>query len=352
MRRKRGALLTSMEEIVETSDKKRNQRFIGLRRAVFDINGIVLIVAVAGLMIVFSFLSPNFFTATNIRVVIETMSILAVLAMGEHFLLIAGEIDVSFTAMLELSAVVAALSSSGNTLIIIILAILSALSVGVINGLFTTRVGIPSFLVTLATMVGIQGVVFLISNYRTVLLRNDTVVQIFYGRWMAGMSASVLWMLIAIIGSGFLLQSTRFGRWTYATGGNERAARLMGIPTQRVKFLVFIIMSFTASVAGLIAAGRSIAARPKMGEAYLMPVIAAPVLGGALLTGGRGSVIRTVLGCLVLTIIINGVNLLGLEPAYQNIFMGGILVGTLSIRNLQKEGQSIFLDRFKKPKQK
>lgn len=341
-----------MEESVETSDKKRNQRFIGLRRTVFDINGIVLIVAVAGLTIVFSFLSPNFLTATNIRVLIESMSILAVLAMGEHFLLIAGEIDVSFTAMLELSAVVAALSSSGNILIIIILAILAALAVGVINGFFTTRVGIPSFLVTLATMVGIQGVVFLMSNYRTVLLRNDMVVQIFYGRWMAGMSASVLWMLIAIIGSGFLLKSTRFGRWTYATGGNERAARLMGIPTQRVKFLVFIIMSLTASVAGLIAAGRSIAARPKMGGAYLMPVIAAPVLGGALLTGGRGSVIRTVLGCLVLTIIINGVNLLGLEPAYQNIFMGGILVGTLSIRSLQKEGQSIFLDRFKKPKQK
>ncbi len=111
-------------------------------------------------------------------------------------------------------------------------------------------------------------------------------------------------------------------------------------------------MSLTASVAGLIVASRSIAARPKMGEAYLMPVIAAPVLAGALLTGGRGSVIRTVLGCLILTVIINGVNLLGLEPAYQNIFMGSILVGSLSVRSLQKGGQSIFIDKFKKSKQK
>jgi ribose transport system permease protein len=304
----------------------------------FDINGIVLIFAIAGLFVAFSLLSPNFLTITNIRVLIETMSILVLLALGEHFLLIAGEIDISFAATLELAGVVAALSSGMNIFVIIAFAILAALAVGAINGFFTTRVGIPSFLVTLATMVGVRGVVFLISNYRSVLLRNEIISNVFYGRWLFGVSAAVFWMIIGIAVSSFILKSTRFGRWIFATGGSENAARLMGIPTMRVKFMLFLLMSLMAAVAGLIATGRSLAARPAMGENYLMPVIAAPILAGALLTGGRGSVARTVMGCLVLTVIINGVNLLGLQPAFQNIFMGAILIGTLSIRSFQEGG--------------
>lgn len=340
--------MSSTDKVTKTVSNRMNRRFYFLGKTIFDINGVVLLFAIAALMIVFSFLSSNFLTPVNIRVLIETMSILAILAMGEHFLLVAGEIDISFTAVLELSAVVAALISkvTQNPTIIIVFAIASAVVAGIINGFFTTKVGLPSFLVTLATMVGIQGVVLLLSDYRAVLLQGGTVAEIFYGRWLGGISAAVPWMIIAISGSAFIINSTRFGKWVYATGGNERAARLMGIPTKRVKFLIFIIMSILAAVAGLIVASRSLAARPEMGEAYLMPVIAAPVLAGALLTGGRGSVIRTVLGCLVLTIIINGVNLLGLEPAYQNIFMGSILLGTLSVRSLHSWGTESVFSRF------
>lgn len=321
-----------------TKGKRARLVLSSLRATFFDINGIVLIFAIAGLFAAFSVLSPNFLTRTNIRVLIETMSILVLLALGEHFLLIAGEIDISFAATLELAAVVAALSSGMNIFVIVAFAVLSALAVGMVNGFLTTRVKIPSFLVTLATMVGVQGVVFLISNYRSVLLRNEVVRQVFYGRWFFGVSAAVVWMILGVVASSFILRSTRFGRWIFATGGNENAARLMGIPTTRVKFVLFLLMSLMAAAAGLIATGRSLAARPKMGENYLMPVIAAPILAGALLTGGRGSVARTVMGCLVLTVIINGVNLLGLQPAYQNIFMGTILIGTLSVRSLREGG--------------
>jgi ribose/xylose/arabinose/galactoside ABC-type transport system permease subunit len=319
-----------------------------LRATFFDVNGIVLIFAIAGLFVAFSVLSPNFLTITNIRVLVETMSILVLLALGQHFLLIAGEIDISFTATLELAAVVAALASGMNVFLVAALAVMVSLVVGAINGFFTTRVGIPSFLVTLATMVGVQGVVFLISNYRSVLLRNEVIRDVFYGRWFFGVSAAVIWMILGIAASSFVLRSTRFGRWIFATGGNENAARLMGIPTTRVKFVLFLLMSLMAAAAGLIATGRSLAARPKMGENYLMPVIAAPILAGALLTGGRGSVARTVMGCLVLTVIINGVNLLGLQPAYQNIFMGAILLGTLSVRSLQEGGVKGLFSRLAK----
>jgi ribose/xylose/arabinose/galactoside ABC-type transport system permease subunit len=323
--------------------KKELKAYFGVTKTLFDINGIVLLIAILSLIIVFSVLTPNFLTPTNIRVILETMSILTILAIGEHFLLIAGEIDISFTAVLELSAVSASLISSHSAFHIITVAIVVAVAVGIINGLFTTTIGIPSFLVTLATMVAIQGVVFLISEYQSILLINTAVPKIFYGRIFGSISVSVLWMVISIVVSIFILKFTRFGRWIFATGGNERSARLMGIPTRRVKFILFIFMSICASLAGLIAASRSLSGRPQMGQAYLMPVVASPVLAGALLTGGRGSVIRTALGCLVLTIIVNGVNLLGLEPAYQNIFMGSILVGALSIRSFQgKSIKSIF----------
>jgi ribose/xylose/arabinose/galactoside ABC-type transport system permease subunit len=292
--------------------------------------------------------SPYFFTPINWRVIFESMSILAIIATGIHYLLVAGEIDISFASVLELSAITAALSSPANTFYIIIVSLLAAIAVGVVNGFFTVKVGIPSFLTTLSTMVGVQGIVYLISNYRSVVLRDELLPQIFYGRFYGNIATSVYWMIGFFIFAGIILRYTKFGRWTYATGGNEKAARLMGIPTKMVKFKLFIISAFMAGVAGLIVASRSLAARPGMGENYLMPAIAAPILGGALLTGGRGSIVRTALGCLVLTVIINGVNLLGLEPAHQNIFMGVILVSALSIRALQKEDKEMSFRRIRK----
>ena len=276
------------------------------------------------------------------------MSILAILAIGLHFLLVAGEIDISFVSVLELSAITAALSTPANTFYIIVVSMLVAIAVGVVNGFFTVKVGIPSFLVTLSTMVGVQGIVYLISNYRSVALRDDLLPQIFYGRFFGDVATSVFWMIGVIIIAGIILRYTKFGRWVYSTGGNEKAAKLMGIPTKMVKFKLFIISAFMAGIAGLIVASRSLAARPGMGEAYLMPAIAAPILGGALLTGGRGSIVRTALGCLVLTVIINGVNLLGLEPAHQDIFMGVILVSALSIGSLRKEGREMWFRRILK----
>jgi len=319
-----------------------------IKKTFFNVNGIVLIVALVGLTILFSLTSPYFFTPINLRVIFESMSILAILATGLHFLLVAGEIDISFVSVLELSAITAALFTPGNTFFIILASLLAAVAVGVVNGFFTLKVGIPSFLATLATMVGVQGIVFLISNYRSVVLRNDLLPQIFYGRFFGNIATAVFWMIGFFIVAGIILRYTKFGRWVYATGGNEKAARLMGIPTKMVKFKLFILSAAMAGVAGLIVASRSLAARPGMGEAYLMPAIAAPILGGALLTGGRGSIVRTALGCLVLTIIINGVNLLGLEPAHQNIFMGVILVSALSIRSLRKEDKEISFKRILK----
>lgn len=121
----------------------------------------------------------------------------------------------------------------------------------------------------------------------------------------------------------------------FATGGNEKSARLMGIPTARVKFTLFVSSALLAGLAGFILGSRSMAARPLMSAGYIMPAIAAPILGGAALTGGQGSVPKTVLAAFILTMITNGVSLMGLQPAYRDMFMGIILVSALSVRYIQ-----------------
>jgi ribose/xylose/arabinose/galactoside ABC-type transport system permease subunit len=297
------------------------------------------------LIFFFSIWSSYFLTLTNFRVLLENMSILTFLALGVHFLLVGGEIDISFTSVLAFSATMAAIASPGNTFIIILVALFAAVAVGMVNGFFVVKIGIPSFLVTLSTMVLIQGLVYVLNNYRSVSLWDNLIPQIFYGRFISDVSACVFWMIGLIVVAGIIMRYTRFGRWVYATGGNERAARLMGVSTNKVKFTLFIISSLLAGIAGLISVSRTLASRPDLGEGYLMPAIAAPILGGALLTGGKGSVIRTVLGSLVLTTIMNGVYLMGLEPAYRDVFMGVVLLTALSARLLQLKVKGTWLGK-------
>jgi len=297
----------------------------------------VLLLAAGVLIVIFSSLEPSFLTLTNFRIIIETMSILVILALGLNTLLIAGEMDISFTSVLEFAATVAAVASAWHlhTFFTIALGLIAAATIGVINAVFVTKLRIPSFLVTLATMVIVKGAVLIICNYRAVLIRDPFFLMVFHGRPVGNLATSVYWMVLFVFWEWFVLRRTKFGRWIVATGGNEKAARLMGIPTARVKFMLFVQNAVLAGFAGFILASRAISARPMMGQGYFMPAMAAPILGGALLTGGQGSVPRTVLAAFVLTLITNGVNLLGLEPAYRDIFMGVILVSALSFRHMQ-----------------
>jgi ribose/xylose/arabinose/galactoside ABC-type transport system permease subunit len=212
----------------------------------------------------------------------------------------------------------------------------SAILVGLVNGLLRTKVGIPSFLVTMASMVSVQGLVLLITDYRAVLLQDDAILEIFYGDWLWFVTTAVYWMVVVVAVGGLIGARTKFGRWVYATGGNERTASLQGVPTTRVKLLLFVASSLLAALAGFILASRAVSARPFMGAGFFMPVIAAPILGGASLTGGEGSIRRTALACFMLSMITNGVTLLGLDPAYRDLFLGIVLVTALSARALRR----------------
>lgn len=308
-----------------------------LKRSTANIELFVLLLAAVVLIVVFSILEPRFFSVNNFRILLETMSILGILSLGVNFLLIAGEMDISFTSVLELSAAVVAISSTAhmNTFVSIAFGVLAATAVGLINAFFAVKLKIPSFLVTLGTQVAIGGLVMILCDYRTIIIRDKSFINVFFGRPFANIASAVYWMIGIAIVIWFVLTRTRFGKWVYATGGNQSSARLMGIPTDRVKISLFVTSAILAGVAGFILGSRATSARPAMGVSYLMPAISAPILAGAALTGGQGSAFKTLLAAFVLTIITNGVTLIGLEPAYRDIFMGVILISALSVRYLQ-----------------
>jgi len=308
-----------------------------LKRSTANIELFVLLLAAFVLIVVFSILEPRFFSVNNFRILLETMSILGILSLGVNFLLIAGEMDISFTSVLELSAAVVAISSTAhmNTFVSIAFGVLAATAVGLINAFFAVKLKIPSFLVTLGTQVAICGLVMILCDYRTIIIRDKSFINVFFGRPFANIASAVYWMIGIAIVIWFVLTRTRFGKWVYATGGNQSSARLMGIPTDRVKISLFVTSAILAGVAGFILGSRATSARPAMGTSYLMPAISAPILAGAALTGGQGSAFKTLLAAFVLTIITNGVTLIGLEPAYRDIFMGVILISALSVRYLQ-----------------
>ncbi|MFA6657438.1 MAG: ABC transporter permease, partial [Mesotoga sp.] len=189
-----------------------------LKRSTANIELFVLLLAAVVLIVVFSILEPRFFSVNNFRILLETMSILGILSLGVNFLLIAGEMDISFTSVLELSAAVVAISSTAhmNTFVSIAFGVLAATAVGLINAFFAVKLKIPSFLVTLGTQVAIGGLVMILCDYRTIIIRDKSFINMFFGRPFANIASAVYWMIGIAIVIWFVLTRTRFGKWVYA----------------------------------------------------------------------------------------------------------------------------------------
>ncbi|MEM1547299.1 MAG: ABC transporter permease [Candidatus Methanomethylicia archaeon] len=304
------------------------------KETILNAEGVILIAALVGLIFYFAMQNPAFLTVRNFIIILETMSILAIASLGICILLIAGEIDISITAIMELAATIAALMSINryDTGINLLITFLIILLIGTINGFLTAYIRIPSFIVTLATKLCITGIVLVLTKYSSLPIMDKNIIYIFYNAKLFGISISFYWLLALAIIIAILLRYFRLGRWIYMTGGNETYAWALGIPTRKVKFIVFVFSAVLAGISGLIMGSRSVSARAFMADGYLLPAIAAPILGGGSMTGGLGSTIRTLLGALLLTIITNGVYIMGLEPALYNVFMGITLVIALSIR--------------------
>lgn len=268
------------------------------------------------------FLNPN-----NLLNIVRQTAMIAVMAIAMTFVLSSGEIDLSVGAVAGLASVTTAMAIDvGGMFFGIAAGLATGIAVGIFNGLLTTRIGIPSFLTTLAMMGIAKGVAMWVSGTSAVPIINPSYSWLFGGGSIGIIPVLMIWMLVLGVIGHFVLKRTSFGRRVLATGGGETAARYSGINTKSIKFRVLVISSMAAALAGMLYAGRLQSGRFQLGEGDELSVIAAAVLGGTSLFGGYGTVIGTIVGALMIGLINNGLILMGLEFSQQLIARGGIII--------------------------
>jgi ribose transport system permease protein len=268
------------------------------------------------------FLNPN-----NLLNIVRQTAMIAVMAIAMTFVLSAGEIDLSVGAVAGLSSVtVAMVISVAGPFAGILAGLATGIAIGTFNGWLTTKIGIPSFLTTLAMMGIAKGIAMWVSGTSAVPILSQSYAWWFGGGSIGPIPVLLFWILIFGAVGHVVLRRTGFGRRVLATGGGEQAAGYSGINTAKIKFRVLIISSTAAALAGMFYAGRLQSGRFQLGEGDELSVIAAAVLGGTSLFGGKGTVIGTIVGALMIGLINNGLILMGLEFSQQLIARGGIII--------------------------
>ena len=296
----------------------------------------------AGFILIFIFFSvtlsdKGFLDPNNLLNIVRQTAMIAIMAVGMTLVLSAGEIDLSIGSVAGLASVTTALALAKFGLIGgICCGILTGIVIGMVNGLLTTRVGIPSFLVTLAMMGIAKGTAMWISATAAVPILNKTYYSVFGSGNFGPVPGLLIWALIAAVIGHIALRKTTFGRKVLATGGSETAARFTGIKTHNIKMQVLVISSITAALAGMLYAGRLRSGRFQLGEGDELSVIAAAVLGGTSLFGGFGSVVGSIMGALMIGLINNGLILMGLEFSQQLIARGIIIILAVTVARSRK----------------
>jgi ribose transport system permease protein len=279
----------------------------------------------------------GFLDTNNLLNIVRQTAPIAIMAVAMTYVLAAGEIDLSIGAVAGLASVATAMAMDiGGVPLGILVGVATGLIVGVINGVISTRIGIPTFLTTLAMMGVAKGTSMWVSGTKAVPILSDGYNWLFGGGYIGPLPVLLFWMLIAAAIGHVVLRRTTFGRWVLATGGSETAARYSGVNTRNIKFKVLIISSFAAAIAGMLYAGRFQTGRFQLGEGDELSVIAAAVLGGTSLFGGKGTVVGSIMGALMIGLINNGLILAGLEFSQQLIARGAIIILAVAISQNRK----------------
>ncbi|MCQ3811319.1 MAG: ABC transporter permease [Acidimicrobiia bacterium] len=269
----------------------------------------------------------GFLSSSNLLNIGRQAAPIAVMAVGMAFALAAGEIDLSVGSVVALSSLVAAEMVGNHGFLVGLLAALGAsVLVGLVNGLITVKVRIPSFLVTLGMLGIISGIARNWNDLQSLPIRNDRFSGLFGAGGLGPVSSLLIWIIV-VGGLGHIaLHHLRWGRHVLSTGADRDAANAVGINTARVKISALVASATAAGFAGVLLAGRLSIGRHDLGEDYLLTVIAAVVIGGTNLFGGRASVIGAVTGALIMAMLNNGLILMGLEVADQRIARGVIII--------------------------
>lgn len=279
--------------------------------------------------IALSMMSPNFLELNNILNVLRQVSINALIAFGMTFVILTGGIDLSVGSILALAGAITAgfLSSGMDPVLAILLGVMAGALMGAFNGLIIAKGKVAPFIATLATMTIFRGLTLVYTDGRPITGLSDGGLFELMGRgYFFGIPVPVIWMLVIYAALFFVLKKTVFGRQVYALGGNEEASILSGIKVDRVKIWVYTLTGALSAIAGIILASRLNSAQPNAGFTYELDAIAAVVLGGTSLSGGRGWIFGTLVGALIIGVLNNGLNLLGVSSFYQQVVKGGVIL--------------------------
>ncbi|MED3736563.1 ribose ABC transporter permease [Virgibacillus pantothenticus] len=285
--------------------------------------GLFLITIVLGVM------SDNFFTLNNIFNLLRQVSVNALIAFGMTFVILTAGIDLSVGSTLALgSALTAGLLASGmDPFLAVCIGLLIGLILGAVNGLIIAKGKVAPFIATLATMTIFRGATLVYTDGKPITGLSDSFAFEMIGKgYVFGIPFPVIVMIVVFFSLFFVLRSTVFGRQVYAIGGNEEASKLSGIRADRVKIGVYSLTGMLSVLAGIIITSRLDSAQPTAGAMYELDAIAAVVIGGTSLSGGRGRIFGTLIGALIIGVIDNGLNLLNVSSFYQQIVKGLVIL--------------------------
>ena len=296
-----------------------------------------VVVSTVAVWVALSFASPYFLTSGNIFNIMRQVSVDAIIAFGELFTIITAGIDLSVGSVAGLTGVVFAMMLAGHMNIFLATALTLATGavIGAVNGLAVDALGIPAFIVTLAGLQGYRGLTMLASGGMTIAGMPDSLGDMANSS-IFGVPTMFVIMLAFAIGSQYLLGATPIGRYLYAMGSNIEAARRVGVNVRRMTVIAYGLSALFATAGGMLLVARLTMGNPNAGMGDELQAIAAAVVGGASLFGGRGTVAGCFIGALLFTTIGNGANLLGVNSFWQMVIEGLLIAGVVYLDNVQK----------------
>jgi erythritol transport system permease protein len=335
----------------------------GRRSGGLDIPKILLegraFIALIVIILIFSFLSPNYFSVNNLLTMSAHVAVYAILAIGMLMVILNGGIDLSVGSTVGLAGVIAGFLMQGVKLpgmevtlypavwVCAVIALAVGAFVGWVNGILVAKFGVAPFVATLGTLYVVRGTALLITSGLTYPnLRGDPALgntgfdALGFNRILGIPTGVLVMIVIALLGS-FLLNRTSFGRWLYASGGNMRAAEFSGIPVKRVQIRIYMASGVCAAIAGVIIASELTSANPTAGTSFELTAIAAVVIGGAALSGGRGNIRGTLLGAFVIGFLSDGLVIIGVSEYWQMVFKGAVIVIAVMLNRIEGRSRRI-----------
>ncbi|HHU88059.1 MAG: ABC transporter permease [Sphaerochaetaceae bacterium] len=294
------------------------------------------------MVILFSILSPYFFSYDNLITVIKQTSVVGIIAIGVTFVIITGGIDLSLGSLVAVSGVVAGfvLAAGAPNIVGILVGAMIGLLCGVISGFLVAFGDLPAFIATLGMMMSARGMSLVLTKGRPVYLAQNKTFNLVYNyNLFKVIPLPVIYLVIIAVLAHFILKRTAIGRYVFATGSNEEAARLSGINVRLVKLVVYSISGLMSGLSGVILVARLNSAQPAIGSGYELDAIAAAVIGGTSLSGGEGQIIGTIIGALIMSTMKNGLNLMHVSQFWQQVIIGVVVIVAVYIDIKRRDTQ-------------